>query len=234
MEERIPTASPQVNGGLGRRLLTPLLPICKSYIQIPIGGYYGLNLSHLVDSTLVRLAANPVERELLVRDFSVIDRQTADDDSAFFEAVTYAMGGEPQRRDKAITHLRQWRDYRARVEAGGVTDLTGQCGSTLTCVPQDQWDVILDGPNGEVRTTVPGTSSTPRSVQPIPIADLAPADFLWQRSPFTDLTGSQSTTHQEPGIDYLLPYWLLRYSTEVSVPPLQPLPVWPGPRYSGT
>ncbi|MFN2536740.1 MAG: hypothetical protein ABR549_01130 [Mycobacteriales bacterium] len=200
----------------------------------PTGGYYGLNLSHLIDSSLVRLAANPVERDMLVRDFSVIDRQTSDDNNAFFESVTFAMGGEAERRDKAITHLRQWRDYRARIDEGGVTDLTNQCGAALTCVPQDQWDLIVDGPSGELRTTIPGSSTTPRSVEPIPIKDRAPADFLWQRSPFTDLTGSVSATHEEPGIDYLLPYWMLRYNTEVSVPVLQPLPVWPGPRYSGT
>lgn len=200
----------------------------------PTGGYYGLNLSHLMSSSLVRLAADPAERELLTRDFSVIDRQTADDDNAFFEAVTYAMGGERGRRDRAITHLRQWRDYRARVDGGGVTDLTKECGAGLTCVPQDQWDLIVDGPTGELRTTIPGSSTTPRSALPIPIKDRVPSDFLWQRSPFTEMTGSQSATHEEPGIDYLLPYWMLRYYTEVSVPALQPLPVWPGPRYSGT
>ncbi len=200
----------------------------------PTAGYYGLNLSHLMDASLVRLAANPTERDILVRNFSIIDRQTADDDNAFFESVTYAMGGETSRRDKAITHLRQWRDYRARTDLGGTTDLAKQCGTSLTCVPQDQYDVIVDGPAGEVRTTVPGTSTNPRSVAPIPIKDRVPSDFLWQRSPFTEMTGVANPAHEEPGIDYLLPYWMLRYHTEVAVPALQPLPVWSGPRYSGT
>ena len=200
----------------------------------PTGGYYGLNLSHLMDSSLIRLAANPVERDALVRDFSVIDRQTADDDNAFFETLTYAMSGEPGRLDRAVTHLRQWRDYRARTDLGGPTDLEAQCGTTLTCVPQDQWDLIVDGPAGEVRTTIPGTSTSMRSLGQIPIKDRVPSDFLWQRSPYTEMTGFSSPAREEPGIDYLLPYWMLRYNTEVSVPPLQPLPVWPGPRYSGT
>lgn len=201
----------------------------------PTAGYFGWNLAHLMFSSLIRLAAgDPVVSEVARRNFSIVDRQTSDDDNAWFETVTYAMSGEPGRLDKALTHLREWRDYRANTDLGGVVDARAACGTTRTCVPEDEYDVIVDTPAGERRTTVPGSSSTLRAAEPVPVAERAPQDFLWQRSPFTDITGSSAATHEEPGIDYLLPYWMLRYNTEVAPPALDPLPVYAGPRYSGT
>jgi hypothetical protein len=199
----------------------------------PTAGYFSWNLAHLVFSPLLRLAT-PTERIGLRTAFSIVDRQTADDVNAFFEAATFGMGGEPSRRDAAVEHTRQWRDYRARLDAGGSIDNTAGCGSVRSCVPQDQYDLVLDTPAGEQRTTVPGTSTQLRSVEPIPVADRVPTDFLWQRSPFTQMTGTADPRHQEPAIDYLLPYWMLRYLTEVAPPAIDPLPVWPGPRYSGS
>jgi len=199
----------------------------------PNAGYFSWNLVHLVFSPLLRLTT-PAERALLRESFSIVDRQTADDVNAFFETVTFGMGGEPSRRDAAVTHLRQWRDYRARQDAGGGVDHTVECGVSRECVPADEFDLVWDTPAGEQRTTVPGSSSDLRSVEPIPVADRVPTDFLWQRSPFTAMRGGFPATHQEPGVDYLLPYWMLRYLTEVAPPAHEPLPVWPGPRYSGS
>jgi hypothetical protein len=199
----------------------------------PQGGYFSWNLAHLVFSPLLRLTT-PAERAGLRQTFSMVDRQTSDDVNAFFETVTYGMGGEPARLAAAVQHLRQWRDYRARMDAGGTIDNTPRCATAGACVAADEWDVIVDTPAGEQRTTIPGSSSRQRSVEPLPVADRVPADFLWQRSPFTDLVGTIAPTHEDPGIDYLLPYWMLRYLTEVAPPALDPLPVWPGPRFSGS
>ena len=201
----------------------------------PTAGYFSWNLAHLMFSSLIRLAANdPVVDAVSRQNFAIVDRQTSDDDNAFFETVTYAMSGEPARLAKAVTHLRQWRDYRARTDVGGTFDARTGCGSTYKCVPEDQFDLIFDTPAGEQRTTVPGSSTRLRVVDPLPVAQRAPQDFLWQRSPFTDLSGSTTANHQEPGIDYLLPYWMLRYQTEIAPPALNPLPVYAGPRYSGS
>ena len=200
----------------------------------PTAGYYGWNLAHLMYYDLIRLAANPVEKATFRRDFSIVDRQTSDNVNAFFETVGYTITGEPARLDAAVTHLRQWLLYRAKIDQGGVTNNTARCGAEIACVPQDQYDIIMNTPAGSVSVTVPGSSTTLRAVQPLPIADRPPEDFLWQHSPFTDMDGSVSATHQEPGIDYLLPYWMLRYYTEVAPPPLDPLTVWPGPKYSGS
>lgn len=56
-------------------------------------------------------------------------------------------------------------------------------------------------------------------------------DFLWQEPP-TKLNGSRPATAREPGIDYLTPYWMVRYFDEVAPPVLQPFPEWAGPAHS--
>jgi hypothetical protein len=200
---------------------------------MPTAGYFSWNLAHLVFSPLLRLTT-PTEGAALRHTFSIVDRQTSDDANAFFETVTYGMGGEPARLEKAIDHLRQWRDYRARLDAGTSVNNTAGCGTVRQCVPQDEFDLIFDTPTGEQRTTVPGSSDRLRSVELIPVKDRVATDFLWQRSPFTEMDGGFGKRHVEPGIDYLLPYWMIRYLTEVDTPALNPLPVYPGPRYSGS
>jgi hypothetical protein len=195
--------------------------------------YYGFNLAHLKYFNLIRLASDPVDAAVFRQGFSVIDRQTADDVNAHFEAIAYALTGDPSRLAEAVEHLRQWRDYRARIDAGGSTDNTSRCGVDIQCVPRDQYDVVTDTPAGPVSVTVPGSATRIRAVRPLPVADRPPTDFLWQRSPFTDMDGWVAPTHQAPGIDYLLPYWMLRYYTEVAPPALDPLQPWPGPSFSG-
>lgn len=196
-------------------------------------GYYGFNLAHLKYYNLIRLAANPAERAIMRQGFSVVDRQTNDDVNAHFEATAYSITGEPARLTAARTHLRQWLDYRARIDQGGSTNNSARCGVDIQCVPEDEFDVVTATATGPVGVTVAGSSSTPRAVQPLPVADRPPTDFLWQRSPFTDMNGSVSATHQAPGIDYLLPYWMMRYEQEVAPPALDPVTPWAGPSYSG-
>ena len=97
-------------------------------------------------------------------------------------------------------------------------------GVDFECVPDDQKEI------GDV--VVPGTSTKLRARRPLPVADRPPTDFVWQRPP-TQLSGATSVTHQAPGIDYLLQYWMLRYHTEVSTSPIAgPFPAWPGPAHS--
>jgi hypothetical protein len=200
----------------------------------PTGSYFGWNLAHLMYFSLVRLAANPVEASLLRRSLAAVDRQTGDDDNAFFEAVTYVLTGETSRRDAAAEHLRAWPAYRLKNDEGRPTRNTERCGTTLRCVPEDEFDVTVSSPAGDLTRTVPGSSARLRAAEPLPVADRVATDFLWQRSPFTEMDGTSDPRHQEPGIDYLLPYWMLRWSTEVAPPALQPLPIWIGPRFNGT
>ncbi len=46
--------------------------------------------------------------------------------------------------------------------------------------------------------------------QPVPVPLRPPTDFLWQRSPF-QLSGGGDGFVENPGIDYILPYWMGRY-----------------------
>ncbi|HEY6390896.1 MAG TPA: hypothetical protein VIX89_06440 [Bryobacteraceae bacterium] len=46
--------------------------------------------------------------------------------------------------------------------------------------------------------------------QPVPVPMRPPTDFLWQRDPF-QLAGGGNGFIENPGIDYILPYWMARY-----------------------
>jgi hypothetical protein len=195
----------------------------------PYDSYYKWNLEHLIGYNLIRQAPNVVGKTVFKQAFSVMDASTNNDINAHFEAVSYAITGEPKRLMGSITHLRQWRDYRARIELGGATNNTAICSTAGNCVPEDQVDVTLTP--GAPPIAVPGTSGTLRAHYPLPVASRTPTDFLWQRPP-NQLVQSVGPTHQAPGIDYLLPYWMIRYHTEADVPALSPYPLWPGPSFN--
>lgn len=208
----------------------PLLALSMEVDAVqPNEGYFKYNLHHLTGYSLTRLEAVPTVRQSFLQALGVMDRTTADDVNALFETVTYAITGEESRLAAAVEHLRQWQDYRARISVGGQTDNAARCGVDIDCVPQDQLDVLV-GPNGEADVTVPGSKTNLRARLPLPVADRPPTDFLWQRAP-TQLNGGTSATQQSPGIDYLLPYWMLRYHTEVAEPEVSPFPPYPGPAY---
>jgi hypothetical protein len=213
--------------------LATQLPMLAASMEVdavqPHDGYYKYNLHHLTSHSLIRLEANPALQLAFRQAMSVMDRTTSDDVNAHFETITFALTGETARRDLAVQHLREWRDYRARISAGGETNNSAKCAVSITCVPQDQSEVKpVDGVDESV--VVPGTSTNRRASRPLPVADRPPTDFLWQRPP-TQLNGSTSATHEAPGVDYLLPYWMLRYHTEIAKPALNPFPPYPGPAH---
>jgi hypothetical protein len=207
---------------------TPILAASmQADVLQPNDGYYKFNLHHLTGFNTARLERNPIVRLLIRQAFGVMDKTTRDDVNAHFEAITYALTGDPGRRGDAVSHLRQWRDYRARIDLGGETDNLSRCGAGLECVPQDQYEIHLGGH----AVVIPGTSAELRARHPLPVAERPPTDFLWQRAP-TQLNGSTAATFESPGVDYLLPYWMLRYYTEVTAPRREALPAWPGPSHS--
>jgi hypothetical protein len=207
-------------------------PILAASMEVdaadPNSGYYKFNLHHLTGYTLTRLATDDATRLLFKQALGVMDRTTGSHVNAHFETITYALTGEQRRLDDAILHLRQWRDYRARTEVGGVTDNRSRCGKDLQCVPEDQWNAAIAG---QELLTRPGTSSNLRARYPLPVAVRPPTDFLWQRPP-TQLNGASDPNWEEVGHDYLVPYWMLRYETEVRPPVLESFPAWPGPAHS--
>jgi hypothetical protein len=198
----------------------------------PNDGYYKYNLNHLTMANTIRLESDPTTRSVMKQALGVMDKTTGDDGNAHFESITYAASGEPARLKAATLHLGQWLDYRTAIETGPVSN-SPRCGVDLECVPNAQLDVDQSG----TVLTVPDPAAVPpgakpklRARFPLPVAQRAPRDFLWQQPP-TQLDGSDAPTHQAPGIDYLTPYWTIRYYSEVAPPALAPLPVWAGPSH---
>ncbi len=198
----------------------------------PNEGYFKYNLNHLTVGNTIRLEADPAIRVLMKQALGVMDNTTGDDGNAHFESITYGASGEPGRVDAAVLHLGQWLDYRRAIESGPVSN-SPRCGLDLECVPVTQLDIDQDG----TVVTVPDPASLPpgatpklRARYPLPVAQRAPRDFLWQQPP-TALDGADAPTHQAPGIDYLTPYWTIRYLTEVMKPTLAPMLPWPGPAH---
>jgi hypothetical protein len=60
----------------------------------------------------------------------------------------------------------------------------------------------------DLRETVAACGDN-RACQPIPVEQRVLSDFLWQRSPF-QLSGGGDGFIENPGIDFLLPYWMAR------------------------
>jgi hypothetical protein len=198
----------------------------------PNDGYYKFNLHHLTAFNLLRTTTG-VEHDLIARSVAIMDKTTRDDLNAHFQTLMYGVTGETSRRDEAITYLRQWKQYRTNTGDGQVIRNSARCGTELTCVPQDQYE--LGTPAGDVtwfpgEATVTGADPEMRAARPMPVANRAPSDFIWQRPP-THLDGQEAPNGREPGIDYLTPYWMLRYFTEVQAPALSPLPEWAGPAH---
>ncbi|MFA5892172.1 MAG: hypothetical protein WDA27_14695 [Actinomycetota bacterium] len=203
----------------------------------PNDGYYKFNLHHLTGFNLLRTTTG-VERDLIARAFAIMDKTTGDDINAHFEAITYSATGEQSRLDAAVTHLREWLDYRANIETGAPVNNSARCGIDLECVPEDQYDLDVEQAPGGSVTWFPGAPDAPplsesaklRAARPLPVAQRTPTDFLWQRPP-TALDGQEWTRWREPGIDYLTPYWMIRYFTEVASPTGGSFPEWAGPAH---
>lgn len=212
-------------------------PILAASMEIdslqPNDGYYKFNLHHLTSFNLLRTTKG-AERALFAQAVGVMDKTTRDDANAHFEAITFAMTGDRTRLQAAGTHLRQWLTYRSRIESGPVIN-SPKCGKSIVCVPEDQYDLDLDsGPvtwfPGQPELPPLSEAGKPRAQRPLPVTDRAPSDFIWQRPP-TQLDGSIGPTERMPGIDFLTPYWMIRYFTEVARPEVSPFPEWAGPAH---
>lgn len=194
----------------------------------PHESYYKWNLSHLNAFNMLRTLKGH-ERDVMLLGQAAMDKTTKDDANAHFEAIMYAMTGEQNRLADATKHLREWLQWRANVEAGPVNN-SARCGLDLECVPRDRREIGTNlAKNGSI-VYRPGSNGPWRAQRPLPVAQRTPTDFLWQRSP-DQLDGSQDKKHRMPAIDFLTPYWMIRYFTEVAPPALTPMPDWPISNY---
>jgi hypothetical protein len=195
-------------------------------IDSPHKTYYGMNLNHLTSFNMIFREPVAATREYFRREFAIIDGTTRDDVNAHFETLTYTLTGEKTRSDAAVQHLKEWLQYRAIADEPVRQNSSDRCGVDLECVPEDQ---VTFTQNGE-KLVQPGTSSKLRSATPLPVGQRTKHhDFLWQRSPFELDNGGPQPNVREPGVDFLTPYWMLRYYTDIAEPPLAPLPTWTGP-----
>jgi len=217
----------------------------------PHSAYYKYQL-HLVSYfNLLRLEPDSVAREEIMRALGVMDATIRDDGNAFFEILTYALTGEQERLDNAVTLHRQWLDYYAFHEEAARRGQTpfvheGRCSiqddpgpdapieqQPLECAPENQVDIVQTLPTGDevVLPFQPGTESRMRAADPLPVGVRRLADFLWQKDP-TITWGDHDTPWRGPSIDFLVTYWMIRYFTEVAPPTdVHPLPAWAGPRF---
>lgn len=211
----------------------PALSATLQSDAIQTNEHYGtLLMDHLNAFDLLRTTSF-AERAVLAPAVAVMDKTTGDDLNAQFEAITYAMTGEAARRDAAVTHLREWRVYKARVEAGGdrVNGLRCAYGEE-DCAFYGTFRTT--GPTGDVSLVLPvggpGESDV-HALVPLQVVDRPRTPFLWNREPTRYNDVYLEPTHLQPGIDYLTPYWMVRYYTEAVTPALSPLPTYPGPAY---
>lgn len=219
--------------------LASQLPLYATAMEVdaamPNDGYFKYNLNHLTLSNTIRLERDPVVREEMLRGLAVMDATTGDDGNAHFESIVFGRTGEQGRIDDAVRHLDEWLDYRATTHsaAGRSVRNSTRCGTELECVPNGQLEADAAGQTLTVpdpAAVQPGATPKLRARDPLPVALRTPTDFLWQRPP-TQLDGDEGPTHAAPGVDYLTPYWTIRYYTEVAEPDLAPLPLWVGPSH---
>ena len=97
---------------------------------------------------------------------------------------------------------------------------------TQTVQLLDQW---LQRPRRDFYVDVSGKVPVciNQACQPIPVPLRVPTNFLWERSPF-QLAGGGSGLIENPGIDYILPYWMGRYYGVIQPLTVQPAAA-PGP-----
>jgi hypothetical protein len=210
---------------------------------------FQLNFVHFYN--LIRLEDDPVRRAAYMHALAAMTATTARDANAFFEIMTYALDGDPGRLAAAVQHHHEWLDYYAFHEAvarSGNTPFvhTGRCGITtdpgpdapieqrpLACVPKDQTDIVVKGPDGteQRKTYMPGTTSDLRALDPLPVGVRRLADFLWQKDG-TIIGGDHKTPWRGPSVDMLVTYWMTRYFSEATTPVRHTLPVWLGPAFA--
>jgi hypothetical protein len=215
-------------------------------LKSPSNGYYINNLNHLINFDMIRTEPDPTTRSFLERQFAMIDATTRTAINAHFEAITYALTGEPQRGRLAVDHLGDWITYRntPTYVAHNSPRCTAQGASHIECINDNDVDYHQKTPVQNVAVTTgdptnpqpPSTApTTQRSRLALPIA-LRPRgnDFLWQRSPFTLDGGASDPRNVEPGVDFLMPYWMMRYYTDIDPPALTPFPDYAGPTANGS
>jgi hypothetical protein len=167
----------------------------------PLAKYYKFNLAHGTFYTLLRLETDPTRWFKSMRGLRVLRSGIGHHQNAHFDMCTAGSDPSlaPAMRQDMQSMLALWLKRPRRYLS---------------------WDLTNDPSVDKVNYTPPlaagATSlSGPTTTQliakyPLPIPKRHATDFTWQREPIK-LTSHGNGREEEPGIDFLLPYWMARY-----------------------
>jgi len=211
------------------------LPIWGTTIE-PIAKYYKFNLSHAAMLLLLLLEDDAKRRRHYLFAFRILRRAVRHHRNAHFNLVRVAVE-LPADREAALSEVSGFsapadlrsetralmRDWLTRLEC-----VRGPRGLPLERPPDPRYLLNLLRENS-INPAVEYTSlgeHDPRdqlvSTYALPV-DKRPGsgmDFIWQRPPFdTDMcrcfgrgiVGAGEPNHEDPGVDYLLPFWMGAY-----------------------
>jgi hypothetical protein len=162
-------------------ILGGVVPPIAAEALDPHNSYFKFNLDAINFFSLIRLGGNSVALSTYRTAYEIFREATLGHGNAHFNMIDRALNGPDAKRDA---------ETRALLE------------QWLTRPRRDFYVDLHDG----YRTC----EEDNRSCEVIPVPARVATDFLWQRSPF-QLSGGGSGRVENPGIDYILPYWMARY-----------------------
>jgi hypothetical protein len=142
--------------------------------------YFKFNLDTINLFNLIRLERS-FSAGIYREAYAVLRRHIDGHENAFFNMIDRALNGPNDARDSSTRRMLE--EWLLRPRRDSPTDLRG---------------------------IFPACGEQHHACEPIPIADRARTDFLWQRNPF-QLVGQGLDMIETAGIDYILPYWMARY-----------------------
>ena len=168
----------------GKHAAFVILPIALEVLD-DHNSYFKFNLDTINLFNLIRLEESSLFRRKYQRKYmkayNVLRRTTDDHGNTHFNMIDRALKGPNSKRDSETHTLLE--TWLKRPPRDEFVDLRGEFAS---CGQPD------------------------RACQVIPVERRVPTDFLWQRSPFL-LFGGGGGTIEEPGIDFILPFWMARF-----------------------
>lgn len=161
-----------------------------SLIVIPIGydllddhsAYYKFNLANINLFNLIRLESDSNAKRVYLQAYRLLRRTLDDHGNAHFNMIDRQIQGPDSRRDSETLSL------------------------LAAWLKRPRRDEFID-----LRDRLPSCGPPERGCAVIPVEDRVRTDFLWQRSPFL-LVGGGNGRVEGAGIDFILPYWMARYS----------------------
>jgi hypothetical protein len=152
------------------------------------GSYHGVNIAIMPLYTLSRLEQDPLRQQDLQHEVlaQTVWPAVSGHKNVFFGYIR-ASQSPPDLETAAIA-------------AAAGSQLAGFRQPPLSREYRDNRSTYLENP------VCPGNA-----LVAIDVADRLPADFIWQKNPFTLVTENPDPRYVYPGVDYLIAYWMGRY-----------------------